>query len=193
MNGEAQQGLLDGMTNNLRRWVNLSVVMASRDDPMSMPEVQALGRLNDQLVFEERNMEAFRVNSGRDTALQLEHAMWLTDAHARSWLWVLGAYEVFRRSKNRKGPLCSVPEFLELNKEIIEIRIVLAKREAHTDPSVRQIPKSLIDETGSLGWGYWDRRVMERQFFRARFASQWLASAGRFRRACGLEPLDETE
>ena len=67
----------------------------------------------------------------------------LTEIGALSWLWVLGAYEVFRRAKNRGGGLVRDPTFQSLNGEISEIRMVLAKQEARFRSDLKQVPKIL--------------------------------------------------
>ena len=171
---------MDDVALNRKAWVTLSVAMASRDDPMSMPEVQQLCGLNAQLIMCERRFAAsVRPDQTPDEALR--HSFELNDILAASWLWVLGAYEVFRRAKHRRGPLADASEFHALNEAISEIRIVLAKREARANKKVRQVPQVLLAQDGSVGWGFWDRRLQHRQFFRAHFARDWIAQADRLR------------
>lgn len=165
------------MGADAKKWVTLSVAMSSRDDPLSMPEVQQLCRMNAGLVLHERQSLVAHQSATTDEQ-RLAHGALLLDLLAGSWLWVLGAYEVFRRAKNRGGPLVTLPEFVSLNEQISEIRIVLAKREARSSGGrVRQIPGTLMLADGSMGWRYWDRRKQERQFFRAPFAREWLQAA----------------
>jgi hypothetical protein len=89
-------------------WVSLSVAMASKDDPLSMPEVQQLCALNLQLREREARLAAIR-RVPLPGPQMLTASVELTEIGALSWLWVLGAYEVFRRAKNRGGGLVRDP------------------------------------------------------------------------------------
>jgi hypothetical protein len=162
-----------------KAWVKLSVVMSAKDDPLSMPEVQQLCALDLQLCEQEARLAPFVGASLPDTDA-LAVSFQLTEIGALSWLWVLGAYEVFRRAKNRGGGFLQGTELHSLNEQISEIRIVLAKRCARANDKVRQMPKILLSRDGAVGWGFWDRRLNERQFFRAPFAERWITSVAEF-------------
>lgn len=157
------------MTSNVFRayiqpspaWVAVSVAMSSATNPIIMPEVQMLCRLNGTLV--EREL-AF------DKAFSID----LTDIASESWLWVLGAYEGFRRTKNEQR-LARDEVFLGLCNEISEIRIVLAKGEARGNDRVKQIAQPVQTQSGHYGWVYLDRRTQPKQFVRASFAERWIA------------------
>ena len=156
-------------------WVRLSVVMSSKDDPLSMSEVQQLCALNLQLCEREARLGSVVEVSLAD-AEALVVSSELTEIGALSWLWALGAYEVFRRSKHRSGGFSQGTELRALNGEISEIRIVLAKRCARPSDKVQQVPKILLSRYGAFGWGYRDRRLSERQVFQAPFAERWIRS-----------------
>ena len=142
-----------------------------------MPEVQQLCALNLQLREREARLAAIRRVPLPGPQMVMVSPE-LTEIGALSWLWVLGAYEVFRRAKNCGGGLVRDPTFQSLNGEISEIRMVLAKQEARFRSDLKQVPKILQSRDGAFGWGYWDRSLKERQFFRAQFAETWIAAAG---------------
>ena len=158
-------------------WIKLSVAMSSADDPLSMPEVQQLGRLNETLLIKEaQGTKLFRAQQNPDD--MLHHGFLMDEVRAASWLWVLGAYEVFRRAKNRRHGVIGAPEFNRLNEAISEIRIVLAKREARgSNGKIRQLPAAILGADGAVGWAYWDRGGQRQLFFRAHFAALWIAAA----------------
>jgi hypothetical protein len=156
--------------NDRKNWVRLSMAMASIRDTMAMVEVQFLCRLNFQLTcLEARLMSPEDFDANPD----MSQAERLAEVGGQSWLWVLGAYEVFRRAKTRIG---SHPAFTLLSNEISEIRMVLAKQEARSaKPDTWQRPKHLLTAgTHSYGWGYWNRHGDECKFIRADFAKCWL-------------------
>ena len=168
-------GMLDPAAFN-PAWITLSIAMSSEADPLSVPEVQQLGRLDSNLAAQERlALEVFRTRQSNDDTLR--HGFLIGDILGGSWLWVLGAYEVFRRAKNRREGVTATPEFASLNEQISEIRIVLAKREARSNGKVKQLPGALFSPEGAVGWRYWDRHGHEQRFYRATFAAAWLASA----------------
>ena len=156
-------------TSEGEAWVRLSVMFSSKDDPLSMPEVQQLGSLSLELSERERRLS---VELAEATS---PWSGYLTEIGALSWLWVFGAYEVFRRAKNRDGALAEHTTFRFLNDEISEIRIALAKREARFNSAVKHLPKHIWDN--GFGWIYRDRRLHERQFFRTKFAERWVEAA----------------
>jgi hypothetical protein len=89
-----------GSANDREAWVKLSVVMSAKYDPLSMPEVQQLCALNLQLCEREARLAPLVGASLPDTDA-LAVSFQFTEIGALSWLWVLGAYEVFRRAKHR--------------------------------------------------------------------------------------------
>lgn len=151
-------------------WVKLSVAMSSVQDTMAMVETQYLCRLNSRLNGLEVALLPLDDTDIHGHLLQGER---LTEIAGQSWLWVLGAYEVFRRAKTRLGVQ---PEFKVLSDEISEIRMVLAKQEARSaKPDTWQRPKHIMTTADrAFGWGYWNRCREECQFIRAEFAARWL-------------------
>ncbi len=157
-------------------WVKLSLAMSSSRDTMAMVEVQHLCGANARLVKLESLVPT--LTNVMDAQGCMPQAECVTEIGGQSWLWVLGAYEVIRRAKTR---LQGDAEFKAISDDISEIRIVLAKQEARSNPDLWQRPQHFYtSENCHFGWQYWNRRAEECRFVRAEFAMRWLEYGSKF-------------
>ena len=91
-------------------WVSLSVAMASKDDPLS--DAGSSTTLCAQSpITRARGTTRRHTESAASGPQMVMVSPELTEIGALSWLWVLGAYEVFRRAKIVVGALFRTQPF----------------------------------------------------------------------------------
>jgi len=116
--------------SRLEQWVKASISTA-KFDAFMMPNIQGLGRLDINLILEDRKL----IDSFDKSRNDLEANMALTDHVTTSYLWVLGAYEAVRTMAQRiheNKDLVSEgvrQEFVRVKKAFNRVRVPLAKME----------------------------------------------------------------
>lgn len=116
--------------SRLEQWVKASISTA-KFDAFMMPNIQSLGRLDVNLILEDRRL----IKNFDKNRNDLEANVALTDHVTTSYLWVLGAYEAVRTMTQRtheNKELVSESmrqEFVRVKKAFNRVRVPLAKME----------------------------------------------------------------
>lgn len=116
--------------SRLERWMKASISTA-KFDAFMMPNIQGLGRLDVNLILEDRRLiHGFHKNRN-----DLKATVTLTDHVTTSYLWVLGAYESVRTMAQRTDENKALvsegmrQEFVLVKKAFNRVRVPLAKME----------------------------------------------------------------
>lgn len=158
------------------KWVVLSRCV-QRVEPFMMVAIQGLGRLDSELATADR--EFLQMSEEERIRFQVENPLELADRVTRSYLWVLGAYEIIRAldQRCRLGVISATEAQSRIAREtkhrFERIRMPLAKFEAalrHVDTD-SSVAFPALHLTQGVAWRVADETFVSREALAQDFRS----------------------